>query len=82
MIIGSCIGYVYVLNVYLLEKQNIIKEINIVIWCSEKKMNILLLYSMFVFCVNPPVFTESDTSYPEFDRKISKIWPRVIPNNF
>jgi len=37
MIIGSCIGYVYVLNVYLLEKQNIIKEINIVIWCSEKK---------------------------------------------
>jgi len=34
-------------TIYLLEKQNIIKEINIVIWFSEKKWT----YFCFILCL-------------------------------
>jgi len=75
-----CICVKFNQTIYFLEKQNIIKENNIVIWCSEK-MNIVGLHFMFVFHVNSPIFMKKDTSYLESGKKISKIWLRVLLND-
>jgi poly-D-alanine transfer protein DltD len=34
---------------------------------------------MYIFCINPQFFKGRGLSNPEFGRKVSKVWQKIIP---